>query len=143
MPEDPPPPAPRLYDPLPPKHLRPYGYYGPIQNNSDIFESTKGYSYAIQNLKTFDFIFIIYKIHSFCICISKRNYDARRATDLFHNCRLLTYSLKCMIISLSGLVSMCKVQKNSYFHTRSERLIIISIKEYIKRPPYIKRPYIP
>ena len=105
-------------------------------------KSTKGSSFATQNLKTFDFIFIIYKIHSFFIFISKRNYDARRATDLFRNYGLLTYSLKCMIISLSGLVSMCKGQKNSYFHTRSERLIIIRIKEYIKRPPYIKRPYI-
>ena len=49
-----------------------------------------------------------------------------------------------MIISLSGLVNMCKVQKNSYFHTRSERLIIIRIKEYIKKAPFCKRSmYIP
>ena len=43
-----------------------------------------------QNLKTFDFIFIIYKIHSFFIFISKSNYDARRTTDLFQNCGRLT-----------------------------------------------------
>ena len=49
--------------------------------------------------------------------------------DLFHKGGLLTYSLICMIISLSGLVSMCKVQKNSDFQTRPERLIIIRIKE--------------
>ena len=48
--------------------------------------------------------------------------------DLFHKGGLLTYSLICMIISLSGLVSMCKVQKNSDFQTRPERLIIIRIK---------------
>ena len=36
-----------------------------------------------------------------------------------------------MIISLSDLVNMCKIQKNSYFQTRSERLIIKQIKEYL------------
>ena len=36
-----------------------------------------------------------------------------------------------MIISLSDLVNMCKMQTNSHFQTRSERLLIIHIKEYI------------
>ena len=39
-----------------------------------------------------------------------------------------------MKISLSDLVSMCKIQKNSYFQTGPERLIIIQIKECINRP---------
>ena len=47
--------------------------------------------------------------------------------DLFDNDGLLTYSIISMIISLSDLVGMCKIQKNSYFQTRSERLIIIHI----------------
>ena len=40
----------------------------------------------------------------------------------------LIYSFIFMIINLSDLVSMCKIQKNSYFQTRSERLIIIHLK---------------
>ena len=43
----------------------------------------------------------------------------------------LIKSFICMIISLFELVSMCKVRNNPYFQTRSGRLIIISIKEYI------------
>ena len=39
-----------------------------------------------------------------------------------------------MIISLSDLVNMCKMQTNSHFQMRSERLLIIHIKEYISRP---------
>ena len=55
--------------------------------------------------------------------------------DLFHNGGLLTYSFIYMIISLSNLVSMCKIQRKTFFRTRSERLIIIHVKEYINRPP--------
>ena len=40
------------------------------------------------------------------------------------------YSLICII--LSDLLSRRKTQKNSYFQTRSERLIIIHIEEYLK-----------
>ena len=36
-------------------------------------------------------------------------------------------------INLSGLVSLCQIQENSYFQRRSERLILIHIKEYINR----------
>ena len=39
------------------------------------------------------------------------------------------FSFICMIISLSDLFSMCKIQKNSFFQTRPERLIMIQIKE--------------
>ena len=39
------------------------------------------------------------------------------------------FSFICMIISLSDLFSMCKIQKNPYFQTRPERLIMIQIKE--------------
>ena len=46
---------------------------------------------------------------------------------------LLIYSFICTIIFLSDLVSMYKVQ------TRSERLIIVHIKEYINQPPLWKR----
>ena len=46
---------------------------------------------------------------------------------------LLIYSYICTIILLSDLVSMFKVR------TRSERLIIIHIKEYINQPPLWKR----
>ena len=35
----------------------------------------------------------------------------------------------CMIISLSDLFRMCKIQKNPYIQTRPERLIMIHIKE--------------
>ena len=49
--------------------------------------------------------------------------------SLFHNSSLLMYSAICMIISLSDLFRMWKIQRNPYFQTRSERLII---KEYIK-----------
>ena len=58
-----------------------------------------------------------------------------REIDLFHNGGLSTYSFVGMIISLSDLFSMCKIQKNSYFQTRSERLIIAHMREYINRPP--------
>ena len=61
------------------------------------------------------------------------------AIDLFDNGVLLIYSFICMIINFTELVSMCKIQENSYFQTRSERLIIIHIKEYINRPPLWKR----
>ena len=44
-----------------------------------------------------------------------------------------------MIISLSDLVNMCKMQTNSHFQTRSERLLIIHIKEYINRPRHYER----
>ena len=54
------------------------------------------------------------------------------AIDLFHNGTLLIYSFISMIISLSDLFSICKIQKNSYFHTRSERLIVIHIKAVSK-----------
>ena len=39
------------------------------------------------------------------------------------------FSFICMIIRLSDLFSMCKIQKNPYFQTRPERLIMIHIKE--------------
>ena len=39
------------------------------------------------------------------------------------------FSFICMIISLSDLFSMCKIQKNPYFQTRPERLIMIHIKD--------------
>ena len=44
-----------------------------------------------------------------------------------------------MIIGLSNLVSMWKIQRKTFFQTRSERLIIIYVKEYINRPPLWKR----
>ena len=67
-------------------------------------------------------------------------------TDQLQNCKtraysnggLLKYYFICTIISLFDLVSMCKIQKNSYFQTRSERLIISHIKEYINKPPIWK-----
>ena len=34
-----------------------------------------------------------------------------------------------MIITFSDLVSMCKIQKNSFFQKRPERLIYIPMKE--------------
>ena len=61
--------------------------------------------------------------------------------DLFHNGGLLIlfYYFICMIISLSNLVSMWKIQRKTFFQTRSERLIIIYVKEHINRPPLWKR----
>ena len=64
-----------------------------------------------------------------------------REIDLFHNGGLSIYSFIGMIISFSDLVSMCKIQTNSYFQSRSERLIIIHIREYINRPPFMKGVY--
>ena len=52
-----------------------------------------------------------------------------REIDLFHNGGLSIYSFIGMIISLSDFDSMCKIQKKSYFQTKSERLSIIRIKE--------------
>ena len=56
--------------------------------------------------------------------------DARSVVgiDLFHNVGILIYFFICMIISLSDLVSMCKIQKNSYFPSKPERLIDIPMK---------------
>ena len=34
---------------------------------------------------------------------------------------------------------MCKMQTNSHFQTRSERLLIIHIKEYVNRPRHYER----
>ena len=58
-----------------------------------------------------------------------------REIDLFHSRDLSRYSFIGMIISLPDLVSMYKIQKNSYFQTRSERLIIIYIKEFTMIAP--------
>ena len=50
--------------------------------------------------------------------------------DLFPNIDLLMYSFLCMIISpLSDVISMCKIQKNSYFQTRPERRIYVDMKD--------------
>ena len=57
--------------------------------------------------------------------------------DLFRNSRLLIYSFICLIISLSDLVIMCKIQKNSYFQTRSERLSIIHIERFHSRDQHL------
>ena len=48
--------------------------------------------------------------------------------DLFHNGNLFIHSFVCMIINISDLLSRCKIQKNSYFQTRRERLIYIHVK---------------
>ena len=40
----------------------------------------------------------------------------------------LIKSFICMIISLFDLVSMCKMQNNPHFQTRSGRLIIVKLK---------------
>ena len=65
--------------------------------------------------------------------------DIQSSIDLFDNGSLLLYSFVGVIISLSDLISMWKIQKNSYFQTRSERLSIIRIKEYNNRLPLSKR----
>ena len=41
-----------------------------------------------------------------------------------------------MIICLPDPVSMCKIQKNSYFQTRPERLVYIHMKEEINGRHY-------
>ena len=53
----------------------------------------------------------------------------------------LIYSFIFMIINLSDLVSMCKIQKNSYFQTRSERLIIIHLKVIYQEAAFVKEIY--
>ena len=42
-----------------------------------------------------------------------------------------------MLIILSDLVNMCKIEKNTYFQTRSEKLNTIQKKNYLHvyRPP--------
>ena len=49
--------------------------------------------------------------------------------DLFHNGGQLMFSFICIIINLSDLFSMCKIQKNPYFQSRPERLIMIHLKD--------------
>ena len=56
-----------------------------------------------------------------------------------HGFRSLTVIYSCNSLSHSRLVSMWKIQMNFNFQTRSERLIIIKIKEYIDKPPFWKR----
>lgn len=58
-----------------------------------------------------------------------------REIDLFHSGDLSIYSFIGMIINLSDLVSMYKIQKNSYFQLKSERLVTIHIKEYNYKLP--------
>ena len=49
--------------------------------------------------------------------------------NLFHNGGLLMFSFICTIISLSDHFGMCKIQKNSYFQKRPERVIMVHIKD--------------
>ena len=56
--------------------------------------------------------------------------------DLFHNGGLLIYSFLCMIISLSDVVWKRVYLCTLHMLTRSVRLIIIHVKEYINRPAY-------
>ena len=55
--------------------------------------------------------------------------------DLFHNGGLSIYYFICMLIILSDLANMCKIQKNTYFQTRSERLNAIQKGIYLYGPP--------
>ena len=57
--------------------------------------------------------------------------ETNKMDVFFHNGGLLVYSQYI-------LVSMCKIQKNSYFQARSERLIIVHIKEYITEAAIMK-----
>ena len=45
----------------------------------------------------------------------------------------------CIIISLSDLVIMCKIQKNSYFQTRLKRLSIIHIERFHSRDQHLRK----
>ena len=55
-------------------------------------------------------------------CCTPWSFLLQGGLDLFHNGGLLIYYFICMLIILSDLVNMCKIQKNTYFQTRSERL---------------------
>ena len=61
--------------------------------------------------------------------------ELREPIKTHENCYSLIWwklnSFICMTINLSDLDSMCKIQKNSYFQTKSERLVFTHIKEYI------------
>ena len=62
------------------------------------------------------------------LCLSRVKINSTKLAcfqciDFFHNCGLWIYSFICLMISPSDLVSMCKIQKNSYFQTIPERLI--------------------
>lgn len=46
------------------------------------------------------------------------------------------------IISLSDLVSMWKIQTNSYFQTRQESLVYVHMKEKNKRATIMKEVYV-
>ena len=51
------------------------------------------------------------------------------AIDLFHNGGQIKYSFVLMLISLSNLVAMCKIQKNFCAEMRPVSLINIDTKE--------------
>ena len=61
--------------------------------------------------------------------------ELREPIKTRENCYSLIWwklnSFICMTINLSDLDSMCKIQKNSYFQRKSERLVFTHIKEYI------------
>ena len=61
--------------------------------------------------------------------------------DLFHKGGLLTYSLICMIISLSGLVSMCTVQKNSDFSNEARKVNYHTYKRIDEKATILKKVY--
>ena len=61
--------------------------------------------------------------------------ELREPIKTRENCYSLIWwklnSFICMTINFSDVDSMCKIQKNSYYQRKSERLVITHIKEYI------------
>ena len=61
--------------------------------------------------------------------------------DLFHNGDQIKYSFALMLISLSSLAAMGKIQKNIQDKVRSVGLISIKTKEYQSKAPLMNVVY--
>ena len=61
--------------------------------------------------------------------------------DLFHNGDQIQYSFVLMLISLTNLAAMHKIQKNIWNKVRLVSLININTKEWQNKPPFMKVVY--
>ena len=61
--------------------------------------------------------------------------------DLFHYGDQIQYSFALMLISLTNLAAMHKIQKNIWNKVRLVSLININTKEWQNKPPFMKVVY--
>ena len=62
--------------------------------------------------------------------------------DLFHNGDQIQYSFALMLVSLTNLAAMHKIQKNIWNKVRLVSLININTKEWQNKPPFMKVVYL-